>query len=312
MEMVKFAAILPVGPGQPEVDRAADTLNSLWAYEPTLGWVVLVDDARQDRQLGQRFDPPPGCRVTSIINPRRGKGVGWSGGLCAATLAALKWVHQHTDASFVLKLDTDALVIAPFAEKIRRAFDEMPEVGMFGSYDRTCNGEARDFSRWGCVMRKFSGPIAIWLREIKKTDKPFQQNLWGRPARIRRIIKDALKNGYAYGQHCLGGAYVISAEMLRRMDRDGLLDDPLLWLHTPVGEDVMMGVYTKAVGLEMRSLVEQGEPFGLKFNGLPDTPERLLSRGYSLIHSVKNDAHFSESEIRGFYREIRAGLSSLS
>ncbi len=49
-----------------------------------------------------------------------------------------------------------------------------------------------------------------------------------------------------------------------------------------------------------------GDAFGVKHVGLPDTPQRLLDRGYSVIHSVKSDARVGEEEIRAFYRQRRA------
>jgi len=118
-------------------------------------------------------------------------------------------------------------------------------------------------------------------------------------------VRTALANGYEPGEHCLGAACAISGEMLRRMAALGCLDDPLLWRRTLCPDDVMMGIYTRAVGLRSISLTADGEPFGLKYIGLADTPVRLLQRGFSLIHSVKNDPLVPEATIRRFYRARR-------
>src|SRR5215211_5135514 len=160
--MVNFAVLLPVGPGEDEVARAADTLESVWAHEPHISWGVLIDDSVDARQLEKKLSCPSTCRMASIMNPRQGKGIGHRGGLCTGILAALSWIHRHTDATFTFKLDTDALVIAPFAEKIQSAFDRMSEIGMLGSYDRTCNGKIREFWRWAQIMKKLSSPVSIW------------------------------------------------------------------------------------------------------------------------------------------------------
>jgi hypothetical protein len=157
--MVHVAVVMLVGPGQKEIDRTADTLDSIWAYEPHVAWCVLIDDSLHDRDLARRFSIPPTTNAVSIMNPRYGRGIGILGGGCTGSLSALSWIHKHTSASFSLKLDTDALVIAPFVEKIQRAFDAMPVVGMLGSYDIACDGSKRDFSGWGREVRKWSAPL---------------------------------------------------------------------------------------------------------------------------------------------------------
>lgn len=304
--MINFAVFLAVGPGQKEIERTADLLDSLWTYEPHTPWFVFIDDSTQDRQLTKHFCFPDTCKAISIINPRQGKGIGHRGGLNTATLSALHWINKHTDTSFTLKLDTDALVIAPFSKKIQHTFASMPNVGILGSYKKTCNGELRDFSSWATYYRQLSSPISI-LRVGKK--RHLHLGFWGKPATIREHIKLALKNGYEPGEHCQGGAYAISSKLIFQMAMNGYLEDPLLWLHTPVVEDSMMGMYTKATDMQLHGLVDREQPFGVKYSGLADTPENLLSRGYSLIHSIKNDKKFSEEEIRDFYRKHRSNDS---
>lgn len=306
MNMINFAVYLAVGPSQQELERTADLLDSLWTYEPYTPWLVFIDDSTQDRQLTKYFRFPDTCKAVSVINPRQGKGIGHTGGLNTATLSALQWINKHTDTSFTLKLDTDALVIAPFAEKIARAFAAMPNVGILGSYKKTCNGDLRDFSDWAKYFRHLSSPMSIFRvgRKIY-----FHLGFWGKSALVRRHINSALKNGYEPGEHCQGGAYAVSSKLISQMAINGYLEDPLLWLHTPVGEDSMMGMYVKATNMQLYGLVEQDQPFAVKYAGLADTPENLLSRGYSLIHSIKNDKKLSEQEIRDFYRKHRSNAS---
>jgi hypothetical protein len=62
---------------------------------------------------------------------------------------------------------------------------------------------------------------------------------------------------------------------------------------------------TKAAGLDLFDACRDGEPFGVRYKGLADAPARLLQRGFSIIHSVKNDVHFSESDIREYFRTLR-------
>lgn len=307
--MIKFAVILPVGPDPQELERTSDLLHSLWAYEPHTSWVVLIDDTTHDRRLTERFYFPPTCQAVSLPNPRQGRGNGHRGGVCAALLTGLNWVHSHTDASFALKLDTDALVITPFAEKIQTAFAAMPQVGMLGSYDQTCNGDRRDFSFWQPCFEHLSSRLSLFRFRGKRY---FHLGLIGRGASIRQQIQTALKQGYEWGEHCQGGAYAVSRKMILRMAEQGYLNDPLLWLHTPMGDDPMLGMYTKATAMQLHGLVAIDQPFGIRLKGLAYLPEELLAKGHSLIHSVKNDARLSESEIRSFFREHRLTATEMS
>src|SRR5262245_28682559 len=113
----RFAVVIPVGPERIDAWRAIQLLESVVQWEPGVAWCVIVDDGLEPRGISERPLFPDACRAVTIMNPRRGRGLGWSGGLVTGMLAALSWIHTHTDAEFALKLDTDALVIGPMAGK---------------------------------------------------------------------------------------------------------------------------------------------------------------------------------------------------
>jgi hypothetical protein len=307
--MIDFAVVLPIGPGQKELDRVDDLLDSIRCYEPQTPWLIFIDDDPEDRQLTKKFKLPVNCTAVSIPNPRRGRGAGDRGGLCVANLVALSWLNEHTNVKFALKMDSDALVIAPFAQKLEQAFEASPGVSIIGSsYRVTCNQEPRNIAKDGYSMRKLRSPIAIW-REPLTPGQHIQISLWGRLKTVRSHVLTAIKNGYRPGEHCQGGSYAMSAQFIRLMAIHGYLQDPLLWRDIPCCEDVMMGMYARAVGLYSKDFNDTNQVFGIQHMGLPDTPRRLLKRGYSLIHSTKNDPNFSEEQIRDFYRNHRTTRS---
>jgi hypothetical protein len=292
-----FAVAIPVAPGDAERARVDDLLAALCAHEPAIVRIVLVDDDPDAR----RFDLPG---VAVIANPRAGRGIGTLGGTCTATLAALRWAHQHAPGAHVVRLDTDSLVIGPFANALTVAITGRPSAGVLGSYDRTCNGEPRDFSPWAGVVRTHARPVWTWARPPRR-GRYVQVALGGRLGTVRREVRAAMANGYEPGEHCLAAACVVTTAMIEGMHRAGMLDDPLRWLNTRFGDDIMLGVQARALGLDLVGLVADGEPFGLRHIGLADTPERLAARGFSFIHSVKNDPRVPEDEIRRFFAARR-------
>lgn len=315
-----FAILIAVGPGEIEAGRTVDLVESLVAYEPdAASRIVVLDDSPEDRDLESLLRPAGGDRIVVIRHLRR---VGTSvdelpvttlGPLCAGLLQALAWIAEQmprNELRFVLKLDTDALVIAPFAKQIERLLAADPEVGLIGACRRTPNGTRRDVGHHAAIMRELHLPPVEWRRP-QTIIRHLATRLGlcgpsaGVPARVSRVVARARRNGYRYGEHCLGGAYALSADFLHRLHDRGHLDDPTQWMSTQCGEDVMLSMYTHAVGLHMADAVNAGEPFGIRYIGLPYTPEQLIERRYSLIHSVKNDSNATEDDIRAFFRAHR-------
>ena len=304
--MSRFAVLVSVGPGDREIQRTADFLDSLVCSVPGGCLVVLVDDSVSSRKLTTVLSIPKEFELVSIPNPRMGKGHGWSGGLTVGILSGMAWIQKNrSDVGFVLKADTDTLILAPFAEKIQARFQELPDVGILGSYLREPNGKRRDNTGWVPSIRTFLS--AVCLR-----GKYLQITLWGRPRKIKLALIEAMKNGYQLSEHCQGGGYAVRAEMLKRMDSRGYLDDPLSWLRSGLTEDVMMGLYTHAVGMRMADFNQPNEPFGVQYQGLPGRPEELLARGYSIIHSIKDHGDMKEDDTRAYFQRVRHPISSKS
>jgi hypothetical protein len=305
---LKFGIIIPVGPSANDVERAGDVLASVLAYEPETPLVLFIDDGGKDRRLDEKFRATATCRLVNIFNTRNGHGIGETSGLSAGMLLAIAWLHANADCGFVMKLDTDALIIAPFAEKILRTLAARPDVGMVGLYNRMCDGSVRDQTSFRKMLGKLASPFAVWR------NPPgwgyLTVHLWGRGATIRRQITEAIRAGYRPAEFILGGAYAFTGEAVRRFAKHGFLDDPHLWLGTHFSEDVVLSMYVCATGLRLHGMTADGEPFAVQHYGLPDTPERLVERGYSVIHSVKSDTRFSEAAIREFYRKRREAQSA--
>jgi hypothetical protein len=299
-----FAVLMVLADRDREIERAADVLESLFTYEPGVRWVILVDDAIKDRNLATKFAVPATCKVVSLMNPGKGRGNGWRGRLTVGVMLGLKWAAENTDARFLLKLDTDSLVIAPFAEKVAGALDTDPRLGLLGSYSRYPDGPREDTLYWAPLIEKMHRRVAIY-RHLCPSGTPIQVGYFGACGKLRKTIHRALLNGYHLGECCQGGGYAVSGAALKQAVVSGILQNPLIWLRTPLCEDVAMGIVIRSVGLRMQDFNGDGEPFGVKFEGLPDDPSRLIERGFSIIHSIKTFGQREEPTNRAFFQDVR-------
>lgn len=299
---IDAAVVVSVGPGDEDVRRMAQLLQSLWQHEPAGTIAVLVDDSPSPRCLESVAPPPAGSRVVSIPNPRFGEGWSEQGGGCAATLAGLGYVQSATRAPLVVKLETDALVIAPFIGRARELVQSEPNAGLLGSYRTAPDGSKRDWSHWARRINELNRPLLFGAAR-RRAGRRFPFALFGRDREIRRQLSLAMANGYEAGENVHGGAYLLTRPALDVMSRLGLLTDPLAWLHAPISEDVLVSMLTRATGYEIRGDSAEGGLFGVRHIGLPDTPANLQQQGYAFIHSIKNDRTFREREIVEFFRQ---------
>ena len=299
-----FGIVVPVGPGPQEINRVRDLLET---YEPGNFHLVLVDDAMVERGLPQEVGGlSPNC-VAVIKNPRNGRGNGWDSGCAAAVLAGLGEL-SNKNVAFALKLDTDALVIRPFADRIIARFRDNPGVGMLGSrYFAEGSEPDRDWIRsMARVLEKLQRQFAVWRKTNVRAFPALQIALWGKDRKIRDTIRLAFINGFRAGDHCQGGAYALSRACLRGFEQCGHLKDPLLWLRAPIPDDHLLALCVKAIGFHFRSFDQDGEPFACAWAGLPDTPENLVKRGFGIVHSVKDHGDRTEVETRAFFKARRS------
>jgi hypothetical protein len=288
---VRFSVVVPVGPGWVEVDRLRDTLDSLAAHEdPASIRLILVDDSPIPRRLADHWPSAVVIRTalweTRTPDPLSAHIVG--------TLEALR----RAGGDFVLKLDTDAVVIAPFAQAIAAAFRRDGRLGIVGAFEKSPQGAVRDWSAWPRVISRTTWAV----RAARISGRAFP-NLGWRPMAERRTARNTITAAaanpeYSLGAHCLGGAYAVSANLFKRSHE---------WDWNPfvggqLGEDITLGLHCGASGMRMRGMVDEGEPFGVSWIGLPGDPESLVRRRFSIVHSVKDCEYGSEHELRAWFR----------
>lgn len=299
----RAAVGIPVGPAEDEIERVRDLADSLRCHVPGLPTVVLVDDGPADRDLREALDWS-GPEIVVLRPPRPPRRAAANDAHVAGTLTTLAWLAGAGRADYLVKLDTDALVIADFRPSIESAIRREPDVGLWGAHrENEIGGGERDFGYWRRPISKAGAPLRVRLAGRLPAVEQALVGPKGRGRRfVRRLHTDALTGGYETGEHCLGGAYAVTAEAARRMRERGYLDDPLATYGTRLGEDVVLGMLVRACGLRLGSLVAPGEAFALRHRGLLAEPAQLVQRGHAVVHSVKGHR---EAELRGQFRRLR-------
>jgi hypothetical protein len=310
-----FAVYVPVGPHERDLLSTADGLDSVFAYSDQTRWVVLVDDAPDPREQALRacVRPPSGCELVVLPNPRAGVGNGQAGGLCIADLVAFAYL-QTTAAAFALKLDSDALVLAPFERQVAAALDAHDDAGLLGVIGDSF-GENRSHDVAALNRRVLHQALAApgdyaSLCELGGERGGIQihagaflpEAQYGNFLAARRVLQEAAAHGNALGDYCQGGAYVVSRRLLDAMAAADRFADPMIWRDLHVGEDVMMGLQCQAAGLRLYDVSEDGPRFGIHPGCLPFSRQALAASGYSIVHSIRGRM---EEEFRAFFRERR-------
>ena len=264
-------------------------LRSLFAHEPHLAWLVLVDDSPTRRRLETMIEVPATCRVTVLRHPRQGIGDGYLGGLCVSVLHGFQWLSMNTTVRFALKIDADSLVVAPFAKRIEQVFTNCPNIGLIGAEGRTCN---REQPTYGFETRAVSPllRLAKWLseRSDESTTTTSQAGLDDLSPLAPHLIR-AIRHGYRSMHYCQGGAYAVSSHLLQSMAVNNCFASGPSWSFLSIGEDVMMGMFAYSVGMQIRDMSLDNEPFGCHWKGLPYPLDVLKDRKHSILHSLKSD-----------------------
>jgi hypothetical protein len=286
-----FAVVVPIGPGAMELRRLRDLLDSLWHYEPGARLCVAIDSSPYPRSL--KFPRRRSCRLITLRSPFHGRGEPLMGRLSASLLLAYELIRRSGPFDFVLRADTDALITGRFRQRVSRFLQAHPQTGMLGTLGFTCR---RDSPHYGCEKTSVSDVVA----ELAKVpaDEPLVH-------RVASHLRAAQAYGYVGKEYCQGGVYVLPFRTLEQMSVRGCLDYPEDWLPLAVPEDVMIGMLTRAAGLESTDLSRRGQPFGSNYRGLAYPPREMLSRKHALIHSVKTDPVYTELALRRFFKSTR-------
>jgi hypothetical protein len=301
-----FAVFIPVGPSEADVDALQDLLESLAAHESAPCSILIVDDSRTRRDLTRNLSLPPHWSIELRAASKPPLGRRRYRSLTSHTLEALRWFSElSAPPQFLLKLDTDALIIKPFADNLSRLLADDPAAGVVGSRPKDDEGKV--------VVRSDIVEDVLWPK-IEKSS--LRARLIGLATLVKnsvyrsrqhRLIADAVKAGYVKGEHCQGGAYAVSTECIAAMAQLGLLARSHIWGYTRFGwhEDMVVSLYCRLAGFQVRA--GDTNVICSTWRGLARPMAEYASTDVGVIHSLKNDKRATEAEIRAFFRQQRAG-----
>lgn len=291
MTKAKFACVvvIPVGP-KTELSFLNDTVRSVFEYART-SFKVLIIDNTNDGLNHAAIHRHEDIDFLRCAHSKHGNGL--YGGLYFNLSTSWRVILERYDFDVVLRLDDDALMIAPGAD--RDAIDffaQHPDVGCLGSYRLTCMGDRRDFRPAQRIVRAETSVMGA-LRHPRR---------W---RSIRRVRRMAQRNGYRDGEHCLGAAAFYSRDCIERLRQLNFLERAEL-RQSHLGEDHLFGMMVRAAGLQLDDFATAGRPLGLAWQGLPASPATLLDMGKKIVHSVKSHGGREQGDIRAEFRQLTA------
>jgi hypothetical protein len=285
---VRIAVIVPAGPQ----DDVFDTLDSVVRYTDSSRIILVIDDAG----LGMTKDGPARLRALSpdiAVLTAPAAPAGTRGGLWVKVSAGYRWVLDRYEPGLVLRLDTDALMIGPGLEDIaERVFASEPQVGLLGSYRIGPDNGLRDFSWAARQLRQEAGPRGLVHPRIRR--------------QLRHYRRLAVRNGYADGEHVLGGALIHSAAAIQAIADNGWLTESRSLEQSRMCDDHLLSLLTVAAGFRIADFGGPDDPMALAWRGLPAHPADLLASGKLVTHSVRAFGDLTEQQIRATFAAARA------
>ncbi|MGC4034229.1 MAG: hypothetical protein QM754_21325 [Tepidisphaeraceae bacterium] len=183
---MRYAIFTMLGPGETDARRLRTLLRGLFRHEPATPVLAIVNDT--GGTLPKLDDLVPGdCELIELVQRER-RGIH---GISHNTLLALRELSKRSDLDFVVKIDTDALVIGPFADAIGRYFSEHSEIGQVGRAERMCDGSATRFDLYDKFIRRMKRRLQVW----RSPSWGVAQAFWGDHAKMRSLLIAAEKQG---------------------------------------------------------------------------------------------------------------------
>lgn len=280
---------LPVGESD-RLDYVSDTIDSILHHCPADTVVILMDDSGDKRHGDKLKQVYPNIHVFRTEEKYQGKGL--SGRHAYETVRLLKYAVENFWFETILRVDTDALITGDDIQAdLQQIFDRYPSVGMIGRYWINTEG-----------FRIHRGESAYLINRIRRF--PWRFVFFRGVNCLNRLLRRAESNGYVYGELVLGCSTAYSYECAFRMSRF-INDFKGLRGLRGLAEDYFTTIFVKYVNMDLGNAGHPEGPMAVNLKGIPWTLEEIISKDKKIIHSIKNDARYSQDEIRAHFRKHR-------
>ncbi len=279
----RLVVVVPIGP-HCEPQFVADTLDSVDYYSVPERRLLLLDNSGRDS--GREFIGRP--RTEVVVTPWRGTHGALYLSLSAGFKAAL---HQPFDV--LLRLDTDALIAGSgYEARAAEYFAKHPRTACLGSHRTSYDGGVRSFAWARRQLARYLVRAAV--RHPRSA------------AHVGVLVGRAIRHGYEPGEGVMGGACLYSQRAVCALSRAGLLSDHAL-ARTGLEEDHIFALAPRSLGFEFDEFGSRDDdlPMGVKWIGLPASPEELISKGKQIIHSTRAWDGLDEAAIREIFASYR-------
>jgi hypothetical protein len=275
--------VIPVGPNC-RGEFVADTLDSVRFYAPAAK-IILIDDSQRATafELAKLYD------VTVLEARVHGAFGNLYLNLSDGFREALKSPFR-----ILVRLDTDALIAgSDFEQKAEACFAANPNLGSLGSF-------RVGYDRLGIRDRTWARRRLLYFLALRSWLKPRSAQL------VFSLLVRARGHGYKLGEAIMGGAAVYRYEAVAALNEAGLLGRPEL-VDTGLQEDYIFGLCLLSIGYQLGEFGDKSDdlPMGVNWIGLPASPQALMKRGKSIIHSTKSYEGMDEDAIRAQFRKGR-------
>ncbi len=309
---MNIALVVLLGPDPSEIDDLIDLFDSVSAYAtPSTEKVdvYIVNDGNDHADLG-KLGAGIFRRTKVLKNPLTGLSGSAYDRMAAGMLSALRLVAQSCRYEFVLKADTDALVIGEFANRVLEFFATTPKSGMIDSYMRFPDNKKRPGNaQWSKEVRGTYYMLNS-MRCVMRNRHLSPVKSIGLALRRRSLIGQARRGGYEFGHHVLGGSYAISGVTLSCLMEKGFLDESAVFSGTGLPEDVAVSILIMAAGFSLEDFNGKDDVFGIWHRSLGFSLPELLDKGYAVIHSTKSQEGQDERTLRARLKERRSSGDS--
>ncbi len=289
MKQTETVIAMPIGPNA-EYANICDTIESIYHFITSSNVIILIDDSWKKTGLCVKE------RFPDIIILPTPWNYGPDAGLYLTLSIGYTFALENYNFDALLKIDDDTLIIGhnPEIDAIEY-FKEHPDCEIIGSFRTDCNGDPRDFSCPSNQIAKEMGFRSLLKSPLKRLKGWFF---------LRKIYDQSIHNGYEAGEHCLGGAYFISRSCIERLYENNLLShQEISW--SRLQEDHIFSLLAHSVGFKNGDFATNSLPIGIRWRGLPCSPEELVRRKKKITHSTRFFSNMSEQEIRQYFKEQR-------